>query len=161
MSHAAGPGWAALPDVVRTRTGLLAGVNGGTPDMREFKGIPYAAPPVGRLRWRSPQPINKWGGAQGGPVWTAVHAAHWPCWGESRSAGCCAAVYERGLFVPQCVAGGRFCLRPATGDRVVSGGALAIGDGSRYNGEMLALQGAVVITYNYRIGASVSLRILS
>src|SRR5215831_10530635 len=58
------PGWAGLPDIVRIDKGLVSGVSGGTPDMRVFKGIPYAAPPVGELRWRPPQPVDKWEGVR-------------------------------------------------------------------------------------------------
>src|SRR5262245_49868600 len=64
ITLAAGPMWAALPDVVRIDKGLVSGVKGGTPDMRVFKGIPYAAPPVGPLRWRAPQPADQWEGVR-------------------------------------------------------------------------------------------------
>ena len=42
---AVGPGLATLPATVRIDAGLVAGVAGGTADMRVFKGIPFAAPP--------------------------------------------------------------------------------------------------------------------
>jgi para-nitrobenzyl esterase len=61
---AGGPVRAALPDIVRIDTGLVSGVSGGTPNMRVFKGIPFAAPPVGPLRWRAPQPVDKWEGVR-------------------------------------------------------------------------------------------------
>src|SRR6185369_17881496 len=48
-----------VPDtVVRTRTGLVQGETVG--DLRAFRGIPYAAPPVGELRWRPPAPAVGW-----------------------------------------------------------------------------------------------------
>ena len=61
---AVGPGLATLPATVRIDAGLVSGVAGGTADMRVFKGIPFAAPPVGPLRWRPPQPVKSWAGVR-------------------------------------------------------------------------------------------------
>ena len=61
---AGGPGLATLPDPVRIDAGLVSGVAGGTANMRVFKGIPFAAPPVGPLRWRPPQPVGGWAGVR-------------------------------------------------------------------------------------------------
>ena len=52
----------AVSDTVSTQSGAVKGqVN---PTFRSFKGIPYAAPPVGELRWRSPQPPAPWSGVR-------------------------------------------------------------------------------------------------
>src|SRR6516164_519557 len=55
---------AAITDPVRVDTGLLAGSAGKDQDVRAYKGIPFAAPPVGDLRWRVPQPPGKWDGVR-------------------------------------------------------------------------------------------------
>jgi para-nitrobenzyl esterase len=52
---------AAIPDPVKTTDGKISGVTLGS-DVRAFKGIPFAAPPVGSLRWKEPQPTVRWEG---------------------------------------------------------------------------------------------------
>lgn len=49
---------------VETESGVLEGYFGYDPRITVFKGVPYAAPPVGELRWRSPQPIPHWQGVR-------------------------------------------------------------------------------------------------
>src|ERR1700722_15838426 len=46
------------PGVVGTDSGKLQGVTQGS--VESFKGVPFAAPPVGELRWRAPQPVQPW-----------------------------------------------------------------------------------------------------
>ncbi len=52
----------AVVDEVRTKAGVVEGA--GEPDVRVFRGIPFAAPPVGDLRWRDPQPVAPWTGVR-------------------------------------------------------------------------------------------------
>src|SRR5579862_4272198 len=53
------PVWAAP---VRIQGGLLVGLREDS--LTVYRGIPFAAPPVGELRWRAPQPPNPWAGVQ-------------------------------------------------------------------------------------------------
>src|ERR1700733_12328785 len=55
---------AATDDLVRLDTGMISGTTTGSPEVRVFKGIPYAAPPVGDLRWRAPKPATHWEGTR-------------------------------------------------------------------------------------------------
>jgi para-nitrobenzyl esterase len=56
---------AMVPEQVKIDTGLLQGVTGTVhSDVRIFKGIPFAAPPLGENRWKAPQPAAKWDGVR-------------------------------------------------------------------------------------------------
>src|SRR2546425_9621348 len=56
---------AGIPEQVRIEKGLIAGtVSTSQPSVRVFKGIPFAAPPLGDNRWRAPQPAAKWDGVR-------------------------------------------------------------------------------------------------
>jgi para-nitrobenzyl esterase len=61
---AAFPLAAALTQPVRTEAGAVSGVPTRDGAVTAFKGIPYAAPPVGDLRWRAPQPPAAWQGVR-------------------------------------------------------------------------------------------------
>src|SRR4030043_2327849 len=51
-------------DSVKTENGTISGVVGTDPEVLVFKGIPFAAPPLGDLRWREPQPLANWEGTK-------------------------------------------------------------------------------------------------
>src|SRR5215813_12938212 len=55
---------AAISDPVKIDTGLIEGTSNAGSEVRVFKGIPFAAPPVGPLRWRPPQPVASWTGVR-------------------------------------------------------------------------------------------------
>ena len=83
--------------VVATAGGLLRGTTAaGT---REFLGIPYAAPPVGNLRWQPPQPAARWPGVRA----ATSFAPHCPQTGVSLRRG----QHVRGLPVPERLRPGR------------------------------------------------------
>ena len=47
---------AVIDNPVKLDSGMVSGINGTHPDVRVFKGLPFAEPPVGNLRWRAPKP---------------------------------------------------------------------------------------------------------
>src|ERR1700689_4784008 len=51
---------AAIDAPVKLDTGTVSGISGTNPEVRVFKGIPFAAPPTGNLRWHSPLPAARW-----------------------------------------------------------------------------------------------------
>jgi para-nitrobenzyl esterase len=138
-------GWAAAapPSAdVKIAQGELQGVQDG--DVAIFKDIPYAAPPVGPLRWRAPQPAPSWQGLR-----------------EANEFG--AACLQTGgmtLHVPQ----SEDCLtlnvwtpsaKPEAKLPVmvwIHGGGFVWGTGAQYNGIEFARSGVVIVTLNYRLG---------
>jgi hypothetical protein len=70
---------AMIPEQVKIDTGLLSGTAGTTqPTVRTFKGIPFAAPPLGENRWKAPQPAAKWDGVRKADAFGAPCAAGAP-----------------------------------------------------------------------------------
>src|SRR5580658_745774 len=57
---------AAIDAPVKLDSGMVSGITGTNPEVRVFKGIPFAAPPTGNLRWRAPQPVAHWDGVRKG-----------------------------------------------------------------------------------------------
>ena len=49
---------------VRTENGIVRGIEAADPRITAFKGIPFAAPPIGKNRWRAPQPCESWAGVR-------------------------------------------------------------------------------------------------
>jgi para-nitrobenzyl esterase len=140
---ACGPGAAAAPqaDVVRTQQGLLRGVVSG--DHRSFAGIPYAAPPVGALRWRSPAPAPHWDGIRDATHVGNMCAQPGPDGKLTGSEDC--------LYLN--VSGPTDTSVPRPVMVWVHGGGFVSGTGNDYDTTPLVRQGVVVVTLNYRVGA--------
>ncbi|MYK90227.1 MAG: carboxylesterase family protein [Acidobacteria bacterium] len=141
--------------VVSVEGGQLAGAPSPLgDDVMVYRGVPFAAPPVGELRWRPPQPARAWEGVRDA---TAAGAA---CMQRAIPA-------EVGRFYNPGVDRMREdCLylnvwsAAGPGDRApvlvwIHGGGLSIGNGAdiTYDGTRLAQRGVVLVTINYRLGA--------
>ena len=142
--------------VVNVTGGLVSGVPGNDPSILTYKGIPFAAPPVGGLRWRAPQPVVAWPGVlragkfsasciqqivlELGP-WTWEFMTH-----NDVSEDC---LYLN-VFTPAKLASEK---RPVFvhiyGGGFMGGSAVV----PIYDGEGLAKKGLIVVTFNYRLGA--------
>jgi para-nitrobenzyl esterase len=140
-AQASGGGGGGL--VVGTANGLLRGTTAGS--TREFLGVPYAAPPVGNLRWQPPQPAASWPGVR-----TATSfAPHCP---QAASPFGLASTSEDCLYLNVYTPpGGDLGHRPVM--VWIHGGALVTGESDDYNPAALVRRGVVVVTINYRLGA--------
>jgi para-nitrobenzyl esterase len=122
---------------------VLKGVVAG--DVATFKAIPFAAPPVGSLRWRSPQPPPPWTGvrpaAEAGPACIQTAGAsgyHGPQSEDCLTLNVYASLHRQGARLPVMV--------------WIHGGGFLGGAGSRYDGTHFAEDGVVLVTLNYRLG---------
>jgi para-nitrobenzyl esterase len=129
--------------VVATADGAVGGETIGTTD--EFLGIPYAAPPVGPLRWRPPQPAAPWHGVRGATQF-APHCPQPPSpFGVASTSENCLYL---NVFAPAGSGGRRLPVMVW-----VHGGSLLVGESDDYNPAGLVRRGVIVVTVNYRLGA--------
>jgi len=137
---------AAITEPVRVEQGLLAGVAGAAPEVRVFKGVPFAAVPVSDLRWRAPKPASKWTGVRNASEFSAICMQRRP-----NAAGIGS---DRGPMGEDCLYLNIYTAAKSANDKLpvmvwIHGGALTAGAGSIYDGEQLAKKGVVVVTINY------------
>lgn len=133
------------PLVVRTADGLLQGKSVGTTD--EYLGIPYAAAPVGPLRWQPSAPAAHWNGVRAATAFAPNCAQPASPFGMASTSEDCLYlnVYTpsgadlRGRTLPVMV--------------WIHGGALITGESNDYDPAALVRDGVVVVTLNYRLGA--------
>jgi len=136
---------------IKVANGLLEGVTEAS-GVRSYKGIPFAAPPVGKLRWREPQPAANWTGV--------LKADHFAAKGEQlpifsdmqfRASGASEDCLYLNIWQPIEAGAGK---KPVPVLVYFYGGGYVAGDGSeyRYDGESMATKGIIAITVNYRLG---------
>ena len=143
----------ADPLTVKTVDGKVHGKTINDGKVRAWLGIPYAAPPVGDLRWKAPEPAAKWKGERDGTNFGAHCAQN--------------LVFPDMIFQDDVKGGSEDCLflnvyAPATADKNaklpvmywIHGGGYSGGSGDepRHNGDFMPLKGVVLVTINYRLG---------
>jgi para-nitrobenzyl esterase len=141
LSLVIAPASYGLDPTVTIASGRLRGADG---EVVSFKGIPYAAAPVGRLRWRAPEAP--------------------PFWRDERDATQfgpqCPQPQPIGAVNEDCLTLNVWTSARSTPERLpvmvwIHGGGFSRGSGSNsaYDGEALARRGVVLVTLNYRLGA--------
>jgi para-nitrobenzyl esterase len=138
------------PDVVKTANGKIEGTGRQASGVREFRGVPFAAPPVGNLRWAAPQPVKNWPGVRKASEF-GPRCMQQPLFGDMgfRSAGMSEDCLYLNVWTPAKSADAKLPVMV-----YFFGGGFVAGDGSepRYDGESLASKGIVTVTISYRLG---------
>ncbi len=120
--------------------------------LREFRDIPYAAPPVGALRWRPPQPPPAWQGVRAAQRF-GPRCMQLPLFSDMvfRSDGMSEDCLHLNVWTPAAASGPSAKLPVLV---YFYGGGYVGGDGSepRYDGASLAARGIVTVTVSYRLG---------
>jgi para-nitrobenzyl esterase len=150
---------------VKTSNGIVEGVLEKS-GVRSFKGVPFAAPPVGELRWREPQPAKNWTGIRKCDHFAAMGIQP-PVFSDMkfRASGMSEDCLYLNVWAP---AGSEASSARGKGSAAAGkkasaglpvlvyfyGGGFIAGDGSegRYDGESMATKGVIAITVNYRLG---------
>jgi para-nitrobenzyl esterase len=142
--------------VVKTENGLLRGIKGANPIYTVYKGVPYAKPPVGDLRWKAPQPAESWDGVRDADKFSSIGYQHRFFMGS---------LYGKEFFqAPETMSEDCLYLNIWTPAREpdeklpvlfwVHGGGLAGGYGfePEFDGEGFCRRGVILVTINYRLG---------
>ena len=142
-SAGTGAAGSAAGPVVTTSSGAVRGlaVSGGY----AFRGLPYAAPPTGNLRWRPPQPPARWLGVRDATQFAPSCPQGTPTFTQGPTSEDCLYL---NVSTPT--------LRRDAGRPVlvwIHGGGFTTGAGRDYDPTALTADGAVVVTINYRLGA--------
>lgn len=137
----------ALDGPVRTESGLVSGVGGGE-GVVVFRGIPYAAPPLGELRGRPPQPAPAWNGVRRADRFGAICIQDQSLLRDPQSP-----------MSEDCLTANIWTRAKAAADGLpvmvwIHGGGFRRGSGSQpqYDGTEFAKHGVVLVTFNYRLG---------
>src|SRR5262245_48003606 len=168
---------AMISEQVKIDSGLVAGTASGQPSVRVFKGIPFAAPPVGENRWKAPQPVAKWEGVRKADAFGAPCAAGPAGGGRGGGRGAAPGAAAPGAAAPaaptapaappreparaeDCLYLNVWTSANSPNDRRpvmmwIYGGGFTGGSGGLawYDGENLASKGPVIVTMNYRLGS--------
>lgn len=130
------------PGQVKVEGGIVQGTV--TDDLRIYKGIPFAAPPVGELRWKAPQPVEKWEGVK-----QCMEYAPAPMQGGNPASGKSEDCLYLNVWTPAKSAKDKLPVLVW-----IYGGGFSFGSTSDpvHNGEHLARKGVVLVSIAYRVG---------
>ncbi|HKT46507.1 MAG TPA: carboxylesterase family protein [Candidatus Acidoferrales bacterium] len=142
----------AAADQVKTDAGVVEGTT-AAPGVRVFRGVPFAAPPVGDLRWKAPQPVKPWTGVRKA-VDFGSRCAQAPIYSDM--------IFRDNPSQPMsedCLYLNVWTPAKSSNDKLpvmvwYYGGGFQAGSSSepRYDGENFAKKGIIVVSANYRLG---------
>lgn len=143
-------------DEVKTTAGIVSGVTNTNGDVQIFKGIPFAAPPVGDLRWKEPQPALPWEGVRTCDTWPASPIQSKPApfmmWTQE-------FITPPEPLSEDCLYLNIWTPAKSSDEKLpvlvwIHGGGFTSGSGACavYDGEALAQQGILYVSINYRLG---------
>ena len=145
-----------LSDTLQIESGLITGTKDSKSEVVSFKGIPFAAPPVGDLRWKAPQSAKNWNGVKECKIFSAsaMQAAPMPF-----------SMWTAEFIAPaeplseDCLYLNVWTAAKSSSEKrpvivFIHGGAFTSGSGSVpvYDGTAMAQKGIVFVTINYRVG---------
>jgi para-nitrobenzyl esterase len=137
-------------DRVKIDSGIVEGAVNSDSSIRIFRGVPFAAPPVGDLRWRPPQPVEAWSAVRKA-VDFGPHCVQGKVFGD--------IVFRSLEMSEDCLSLTVWTPARSQAERLpvyvwFYGGGFAAGSGDepRYDGESFAKHGIVVVNVNYRLG---------
>jgi para-nitrobenzyl esterase len=142
--------------VVKTVNGKIQGTINADKTVRIFKGIPFAASPVGDLRWKTPQPVQNWKGIKQCTIFSASPIQNKPqpfyCWSEE-------FIAQPEPLSEDCLYLNVWTTATSKSEKQavfvwIYGGGLSSGSANCaiYDGEEMAKKGIVFISINYRVG---------
>jgi para-nitrobenzyl esterase len=131
---------------VPTAQGAVRGREEGP--VRAFLGVPYAAPPVGALRFRAPEPPRAFDGVLDATAFGPSCVQHQP--GEVVGDEDCLTL---NVWTPRSAEGLPVVVFLPAGDNLVGGATEELDGAMLYDGAALAAHDVVVVTLNYRVGA--------
>lgn len=143
--------------VLTIEGGQVQGVNADIPGVTVYRGIPFAAPPIGELRWKEPQPVVPWEGVMvadefGHPGYQAVHypGNYFTEWGYGEEKQCSEDCLYLNVWT-------KYSGKPDSKKAVavwIHGGGYREGWGSEpeFDGQEWANKDVVLVSFNYRLG---------
>ncbi|MBT9333368.1 carboxylesterase/lipase family protein [Paracidobacterium acidisoli] len=144
------PAWCAAAPQVHLNDGAVAGKWSDDGAIRIFLGVPYAAPPVGALRWKAPQPVTPWQGVRQAVAFGS-RCIQWGTFPDIlfRDAGESEDCLTLNVWTPAKSTGAKLPVMVW-----FYGGGFNMGGTSeaRQDGTNLARNGVVVVSMNYRLG---------
>jgi para-nitrobenzyl esterase len=143
---------AAIQEPIKVEGGLISGTPGWGWNVREYLGIPFAAPPIGNLRWRPPQPVAAWQGVRAADRFSPA------CMQRAQSPN--SGSWNRGLIntSEDCLYLNVWTPAASANEKLpvlvwIYGGGGVSGSTAEpiYDGNAIAKKGVVVVSMNYRV----------